>query len=124
MGKRMPLTTKEKYIAKEIGALQKWQYGTVGNPKEAGWVPRPPSSVRAIFAYREQDKQLVKEFREYFERIQQGFDSYREFLKVANLVNELSKFQKYLVRDYVEACIKAESMTDEQMKRDMLLSEI
>jgi len=118
MKRAKELTAKEIYIATKTGQMMKW------SSAKSNEVKRTISEIRQTLKRRSQHN-LYEEFKPFVKRIRENkFESMGAFSKACWKHTELMKYQGYLVRDYCEAEWEAEQMTDDEIRRWIVLNEI
>lgn len=120
MGKRKPLTAKEKFIAKKIGADFTLRYENMERKK----IPNVPSVVRAKLS-RRKDHRLYSDWEELVnEVLGKKIENLDDFKRLSYKLQYLEKYQGYIVGQYVEAEWLANKMTDEEIERWLVLEEV
>jgi hypothetical protein len=131
MGKQAKgLTPAELYIAKKCKILStskvEYQQDEKGKTNY-DWskakhyeVLRPVPNVRKMLESRKNHEKYAG-LREVFERIQEGFTSWREFAEEVHKWRQLDKYQGYNVAQFVEAEYAVEGKSDDEINRLLLL---
>ena len=120
MGKRKPLTAKEKFIAKKIGADFTSRYENMERKK----IPNVPSVVRATLS-RRKDHNLYGDWGNLInEVLGKKIETLDDFKRLSYKLQCLEKYQGYIVGQYVEAEWLANKMTDEEIERWLVLEAV
>jgi len=117
MGKKAsPLTEKEKYIADKCRISYKcWHSGE--DRKTCKCSVGVESKTRRLLKFRA-DKPTVPEWRKLVEKLQNNkFETFADVQHFQWEVNTLSYAKGDIVGDYVEALMKVEDMTEDEVRR-------
>lgn len=127
MGKRYPLTLREKYVAGRAGLLYLSRSERV--PGQMEWrtvrVLRPPSRIRALLEYRTGDPRFARIYQIAKESRGKTFENMREICDWARIAEVAMRGHLgYDMRLVAEAQIDIEGKTDQEIEGLMLAEAI